>query len=85
MKYLLPLGLLLILTGCSSSDDTNTTPSQKEQTTINMEINKSYEVSKGDKLTKTSTDAQVSIEKSLQGDTTTVTLLQGTAQITRAY
>jgi len=84
MKYLLPLGLLLILTGCGSSDDTNATPSQKEQTTINMEINKSYKVSKGDKLVKTSTDAQVSIEKSLDGDTTTVTLLEGSAQITRS-
>ena len=84
MKYLLPLGLLLILTGCGSSDDTNTTPSQKEVTTIDMEINKSYNVFKGDKLIKTSTDAQVSIEKSLEGDTTTVTLLEGSAQITRA-
>jgi len=83
MKYLLPLALLFAFVGCSN--ESNTTSSQKEMTTIDMEINKSYKVSKGDKLTKTSTDAQVSIEKSLQGDTTTVTLLQGTAQITRAY
>ena len=84
MRYFLPLALVFILTGCGSSDETTTTPLVKEPTTINMEIDKVYEVSKGDKLVKTSTDAQVSIEKSLEGDTTTVTLLEGTATITRS-
>jgi len=85
MRYFLPLALMLILTGCGSSDEATTTPSKKEATTttIEMELNKDYEVSKGDKLVKTSSDAQVSIEKSLEGDTTTVTLLEGTATITR--
>ena len=78
MKYFLPLALVFILTGCGSSDEENVT------TTIEMEPNKGYEVSKGDKLIKTSSNAQVSIEKSIAGDTTTVTLIEGTATITRS-
>ena len=79
MKYFLPLALVFILTGCGSLDE-----EEKTTTTIEMEHNKGYEVSQGDKLTKTSSDAQVSIEKSLEDDTTTVTLLEGTATITRS-
>jgi len=85
MKYFLPLALVFILTGCGSSDEATTTPSKKEATTtIEMEPNKGYAVSKGDKLIKTSRDAQVSIEKNIEDDTTTVTLVEGTATITRS-
>jgi len=51
---------------------------------IEMQQNLSYSVYKGDELKKTSSNAKVTIVKDLQGSATTVVLIEGTAQITRA-
>ena len=85
MKYIIPTLMLLLLAGCGSSDSEKTeTPVVQTPVVIDMQQNVSYSVYKGDELKKTSSDAKVSITKALQGDATTVVLLEGTAQITRA-
>jgi len=85
MKYLWTLAAVLII-GCSDNADTTTyTPDSSQSTTvIEMQRNKVYTVSTGDVVKKTSADAEVAITKALEGDTTTVELLSGTAQIIRA-
>jgi len=81
MKYLLSILTLLLFLGCGeSTESTSTAP-----TVVEMQLNKSYSVYRGDRVNKTSSDAQISITKSIQGDTTTVLLLLGSAQIVRAH
>ncbi len=77
MKYLLTLLTLLVLSGCGDTSE----PATVESSTIEMQLNKSYEVKKGDQLIKSAPETKVSIEKSLDGEKTTVTLLEGSAQI----
>ena len=78
MKYIRASLLVVLLAGCGGT-------SNDEATDIgDMQQNVSYSVYKGDELKKTSTDAKVSITKSLQGESTSVVLLEGTAQIIRA-
>ena len=82
MKYIYTTLLLLVLQGCGGWDETTT---QIEQAVVIVEMipGKSYTVYKGDKLVKTSDDAQVSILKNTQDDTSSVTLTQGSANIIR--
>ena len=92
MKYIIASLLLVLLAGCGETssketgDDvkTSTQDETSSQTIVDMQQNVSYSVYKGDELKKTSTDAKVSITKSLQGESTSVVLLEGTAQIIRA-
>ena len=82
MKYILTLLTLMLFLGCGDATD-ETTPAPAA-IIIEMEPNRSYIVYSGDLLEKTSDNAEVSITKTAQDDTTTVVLLVGTAQITRA-
>ena len=51
---------------------------------IELEIDKLYTVNEGDKLKKTSDDAEVTITKNIQTNITTVILTKGSATITQA-
>ena len=82
MKYIFTLLTLLLFLGCGDATD-ETTPAPVV-TIIEMEPNRSYTVYSGDRLEKTSDNAEVSITKTAQDDITTVVLLVGTAQIIRA-
>ena len=86
IKYIIPTLILLLLSGCGSSDNNvNDKNKAKVSTVIDMQKDVKYSVYHGDELRKTSSDAVVSIEKATQGEkTTTVVLLEGTAQIIRA-
>jgi len=75
MKYLLTLITILIIAGCGDVSESNT---------IQMETNKKYNVSKGDRLVKSTSRTIVSIERSLKDDSTNVVLLEGNAQIISA-
>jgi len=74
--------LLLIFQGCGETDGTDTEVTQKAQV-IEMEPNKNYTVYTGDKIIKTTDDAQISILKNTQDETSSVTLIQGSANIIR--
>ena len=78
MKYLLILTALLFI-GCSDTQDSPTAASS-----IDMVLNKSYNVSTGDRVEKKSSDAQVEIIEDIEDEVTSVTLVQGSAQLIRA-
>jgi len=82
MKYIYIVLVLLALQGCGGSNESS---AQKEisTVTIDMELNKSYTMYTGDKVIKTSEDTQVSIVKNAQDETSTLTLLKGSANILR--
>jgi hypothetical protein len=82
MKYIFTLITLLFFLGCDNTTEKAVTAAPSV-TTIEMELNRSYIVYTGDRLEKTSDDAQISMTKTAQDDTTTVVLLQGSAQIIR--
>jgi len=82
MKYIYSALLLLLLQGCGSSEDSSAR-AQQAVVVIEMEIDTNYTVYKGDKVVKTSSDAQISILKNAQDDTSTVALIQGSANIIR--
>ena len=84
MKYIFTLLTLLLFLGCS--DTANETQQQEAVTTnvIEMEQDRSYTVNKGDRLDRTSEPTEISIDRNIQDDTTTVILLSGSAQIIRA-
>ena len=82
MKYLFTLLTLLIFTGCGETEE-QAVASAPTVTIIEMEPNKSYTVYTGDRLEKTSDDAQISMTKTAQDDRTIVVLLEGSAQIIR--
>jgi len=84
MKYIIASLLVVLLAGCGGVSNDEAASVVTGQTVIDMQENVSYSVYKGDTLQKTSSDAKVSITKALQGDVTTVVLLEGTAQIIRA-
>ena len=82
MKYLLTLLTLLLFIGCGETPEETAAP-VPTVTIIEMEPNLSYTVYTGDRLEKTSDDAQISMTKTAQDDTTIVVLLEGSAQIIR--
>lgn len=84
MKYIWTLTALLFI-GCGdATDSTQQTPPAQSATVIEMQLSTPYEVYTRDKVEKTSADAEIAITKPLEGDTTTVELLSGSAQIIRA-
>lgn len=81
MKYLFTLITLLFI-GCGETpeqDNAQVAPS----TVIDMQINKSYSVSTGDRVDNASSDAEVKVVKNIEGETTNVTLILGSAQLIR--
>ena len=82
MKYLLILSTLLFI-GCGDAQEGDKSPANTSST-INMVLNKSYNVHTGDHVQKKSSDTQVEIIKNVEDKETTVTLLQGSAQLIRA-
>ena len=84
MKYIWTLAALLLI-GCGdAAERTQQTPPAKRATVIEMQLSTPYQVYTGDKVEKSSADAEIAITKPLEGDTTTVELLSGSAQIIRA-
>ena len=83
MKYIYTALLLLLIQGCGDADKSSTIVKQDAAVVIVMQNAISYTVYKGDKIVKTSDDAQVSILKNTQDDTSAVSLLQGSANIIR--
>ncbi len=85
MKFLYPFIALLFI-GCGDAvDTTSERPSTIQQSAaIDMVINQPYSVNKGDYVGNQSTDAQVKIIKDVEGEATSVTLIQGSAQLIRA-
>ena len=81
MKYLLILVTLLIV-GCGETQDAYTPPTPAAST-IDMELNRAYAVSTGDRVDNASSDAELKIVKDLEGETTQVTLVLGSAQLIR--
>ena len=81
MKTIILSIALLLFIGCSSDEST---PVQQSATIIEMQPEQSYTVTPGDRLEKTSDDAEVSITTNIQDNTTEVILISGTAQIIRA-
>jgi len=89
MKYgLFILATLLSLTGCgggSSSGNGGNTPGTPPSgpAEIDMQQNRHYTVYHGDKIIKTSDDAEVTIVHKDGQQQSTVTLIAGSAQIIR--
>ncbi len=81
MKYLLTLAALLFI-GCGDTQETPQAAASSSAT--EMVVNKSYTVYPGDHVDKMSADTQLKITKSIEGETTTVILLEGSAKLTRA-
>jgi len=86
MKYIYTVVMMVLLSGCGGTSDEKRPAAQVEveSNVVEMELNHSYSVYEGDVLTKTSPNTKVSIVKVTQSDISTVTLLEGSAQITRA-
>jgi len=85
MKYIFTLLTLLLFLGCSDTvDETQNQEVTTTATTLEMEVDRSYTVNKGDRLERTSEPTEISIDRNVQDDTTTVILLTGSAQIIRA-
>jgi len=82
MRYIYTLLLVALLTGCGSSSE-ESSPQSSNSVVLEMQLNQSYTVYKGDTLVKTSEDAKVSITKNTQDDISTVILLEGSANIIR--
>ena len=84
MKSVILSLALLLFVGCSSDTTDESTPVEQSVTVIEMQPQQSYTVSPGDRLEKTSDDAEVSITTNIHDNTTEVILISGTAQIIRA-
>lgn len=84
MQYLLMLLMLTLFLGCGDATKESAAPTSSV-TIIAMVPDINYTVYKGDRLEKTTDSTQVSITKSVQDDTATVVLLEGSAQIIRAH
>lgn len=88
MKYIVAAIAIIFLVGCneSTSQSLSTDVEQGESSSaqnkrVDMQINKTYEVNKGDKLFKEGADAEVKISKNSKSDTSYVTLIEGKAYI----
>jgi len=81
MKSIILSIALLLFVGCSSD---STEESTQGSNIVEMQEDQSYTVARGDRLEKTSDDAEVAITTNIQDNTTEVVLLSGTAQIIRA-
>ena len=81
MKSIILSIALLFFVGCSSDSAEESTEGSN---IIEMQQDQSYTVARGDRLEKTSDDAEVAITTNIQDNTTEVILLSGTAQIIRA-
>jgi hypothetical protein len=64
--------------GCGSDSSTGDTPSAA----TTMIINTAYSVTTNSVVTKTSSDANISVDSSLSDGTTAITLISGTATCT---
>ena len=84
MKTIILSIALLLFVGCSSDSAEESTQVQQTSNIIEMQQDQRYTVARGDRLEKTSDDAEVSITTNIQDNTTEVILLSGTAQIIRA-
>ena len=80
MKYLLTLTALLFI-GCGDVQESPKTPTT---TTIDMVINKSYQVHTGDRIDNASSDAELKIITIIEGEEKEVTLITGNAQLIRS-
>jgi len=69
--------------GCGDTQEAYS-PQTSSATTIDMQLNKAYAVSKGDRVDNASSDAEVKVVKDIEGETTEVTLVVGSAQLIRA-
>ena len=81
---LLSIPLILLACGGGGWDISEDTSGGGETSnTVTMVINASYTLSSGDKILPTSTNPDIRIEKSSNSNSSNVTLLSGSAQITR--
>ncbi len=84
MKYLLTLTALLFI-GCGDAPESaTTTPSTTSSSTIDMVLNKSYPVYRGDRIDNASGDAELKIITVIEGEEKEATLIMGSAQLIRA-
>lgn len=80
MKYIVTFLALVLFLGCGNTTE-ETASVSTAVTVIEMVPDTNYTVYKGDRLEKSSVNTQVSITKNVQDDSTTVVLLEGSAQI----
>lgn len=80
MKYLLTLIALLFI-GCGEAPE-ETTP---QTNTIDMVLNKSYTIHTGDKINNASDDAKLKFIEEIESEDKEVTLIAGSAQLTRTH
>ena len=81
-KYILAGFLLLSLGGCGSSQD-NKKKVKIPSNVIQMQIGQDYKAYKGDTLKKTTAETKVKIVKATEEDFSTVTIIEGSATLTR--
>jgi len=78
MKKIALLSLALLLVGCNQIDEGSGT---QNSSTTQMQLETPYELHKGDKLLRNSSDTLVTIDKNSEKEYSTVTLLEGSAKI----
>ena len=84
MKYLLTLIALLFI-GCGdTAENTTIQPEASSTITIDMVLNKSYQITTGDRVDNASTDAELKVITSIEGSDKEVMLIAGSAQLIRA-
>ena len=84
MKYIMIVIASIFLIGCGGTNESKKIRMETyESKKITMEIGKIYTVNEGDKLEKTSEDAEVIINKNAKTEITTVELTKGSTTITR--
>jgi ABC-type Fe3+-hydroxamate transport system substrate-binding protein len=83
MKYLLTLIALLFI-GCGDTPENTTTQPEASTITIDMVLNKSYQITTGDRVDNASTDAELKVITSIEGSDKEVMLIAGSAQLIRS-